>query len=263
MKREFETLRFELDRGLATITMTRGDRGNPLGAQWARDFRAAALLADETDGVRAVLLRSEGKHFCFGGDLTMFRGAESLGALAKDLTVDFHGGIATLVRMDAPLVVAVQGSAVGAGLSLAAIGDIVLAGESSVFRVAYPAIGLTADGAMTYTLPRLIGVRRFQELYFSNRIVSAEEAVRIGLITRLVADDALAAEAETVARALAAGPTRAYAGVRRLVLGTFDASIETQMELEARSLGDVARTADVREGVASVLERRPARFEGR
>jgi 2-(1,2-epoxy-1,2-dihydrophenyl)acetyl-CoA isomerase len=209
-----------------------------------------------------VLLLAEGKNFCVGGDLKMFTDPAEYSALVRDLCADFHVALAKLLGMRAPLVVAVHGHTVGAGLSLAAVADVLLSAESTQFRIAYPTLGFTVDGGMTFTLPRLIGLRRFQELYFTNRAFSAAEAAAFGLVTRVVPDDALGAEASALANKLASGPTLAFAGVRRLLLDTFAARPEAQLEAEARSLVEAVRSADVKEGIAAARERRAPKFIG-
>ena len=131
------------------------------------------------------------------------------------------------------------------------------------FTIAYTAIVFSLDGGSTHILPRVIGLRRFQELVLTNRRVGAEEAARIGLVTEVAQDDALAGRAEALARSLAEGPTRAFAATRRLLLDTFNTPLETQLEWEARHLSEQCRTEDVAEGVQAAVGRRPAQFKGR
>jgi len=166
------------------------------------------------------------------------------------------------VRMEAPLVVAVNGSAGGAGLSLCLFGDIVLAGESSKFTLAYTKAGLAPDGGSTYFLPRIVGVRRALELALTNRVLSAKEAHEWGIVTKVVADGELLTEADALARQLAAGATRAYGAAKRLLHHSFAESLETQMELEAQAIADAARTGDAREGIAAFIGKRKPDFSG-
>jgi 2-(1,2-epoxy-1,2-dihydrophenyl)acetyl-CoA isomerase len=166
------------------------------------------------------------------------------------------------MRLPAPVVAAVQGSAAGAGMSLAAAADLVLAGASSRFVMAYTAIGLTPDGSGTWTLPRLVGLRRALELTLTNRRLSAEEAVAEGIATRVVPDDQLADEALALARSLAAGPTGALGAAKRLLRESIGRDLEAQLALETESLARAANSADSREGIAAFLEKRPADFRG-
>jgi 2-(1,2-epoxy-1,2-dihydrophenyl)acetyl-CoA isomerase len=259
----FETLDLSVEDGLARLTLKNGAKGNPLGPTLGRELREAAILLDETRDLRVVLLTAEGKNFCVGGDLGVFAGEADLSRAVKAMTADYHSAISKLLRMNAPIVAAVQGACAGAGVALAALGDLVIGAASSHYTIAYTAIGFSPDGASSFVLPRLIGVRRFQELALTNRRVAAEEAARIGLITEVVADEAALARAEELARSLAAGPTRAFAATRRLLLSTFETSLETQLEWEARLLSEQCRTEDVREGVAAAIARRPPSFQGR
>ena len=157
--------------------------------------------------------------------------------------------------------VGVQGSAAGAGLGLAAGGDIVIAAASARFVVAYTKIGLNPDGGTSFLLPRLVGLRRAQELTLLNAPVDAGTAREIGLVTRVVADDALDAEVETVARALAAGPGRAQGEAKRLLRTSLDDSLAVHLEAEAAALVRSAERPDAREGIAAFIEKRPPRYE--
>jgi 2-(1,2-epoxy-1,2-dihydrophenyl)acetyl-CoA isomerase len=129
--------------------------------------------------------------------------------------------------------------------------------------MAYTQIGLTPDGSSTYYLPRIIGLRRSFELALTNRVLGAREAEAMGLVTRVIPDDQLMAHAHTLVAELAKGPTRAYGGVKRLFYGATNTSLAEQMELETEWLTDMAGTADVQEGIAAFLAKRPPQFNGR
>ena len=228
-----------------------------------RELREAAIILDEARDLRVVIMTAEGQNFCVGGDLNRFAGEDDLSSTVKTMTADYHSALSKLMRMDAPIVTAVQGGQRHAGAGAGALGDLVVALATSHYTIAYTAIGFSPDGASTYVLPRLIGVRRFQELALTNRRIAAEEPARIGLVTEVTADDSLAARVEALAARLAAGPTRAFAATRRLLLSTFESSLETQLEWEARLLAEQCRIDEVKEGIQAVLRRRPAVFTGR
>jgi 2-(1,2-epoxy-1,2-dihydrophenyl)acetyl-CoA isomerase len=255
-------LRFELADHVARLTLDRPE-ANALDLDLARALMQAAMRCDHDPDVRAVLLTGAGRFFCAGGDL---RAMSAYGALLpsglKEMTVYLHAAVSHFVRMRAPLVIAVNGAAAGAGMSLAAAGDLVLAAESATFTMAYTAAGLVPDGASTWLLPRLIGLRRTQELMLTNRRLTAPEAHDWGLVTRVVADDRLADEAAALAATIARGPTAAFAGVKRLLCDSFTGGLETRMEAEGRGIAEVAATADGREGIAAFLERRRPTFGG-
>ncbi|MFQ5457360.1 MAG: enoyl-CoA hydratase/isomerase family protein [Myxococcota bacterium] len=259
----FKTLLYELRDGVAHITLNRPEAANALNLDMGRDLMEVALRCDEDPAVRAVLIRANGKMFCAGGDLASFGGAgEDLSRLLKELTTYLHAGVSRFARMRAPVIAAVQGSAAGAGFSLAAAADLILAAESARFVVAYTAVGLSPDGSSTYFLPRLVGARRAMELMMTNRVLKAPEALAWGLVNRVVEDGKLAGEAEALARTLADGPTNAFGSVKRLLLEGAADTLETQMENEARRIADIARTKDAREGISAFLKKRAPRFAG-
>lgn len=259
----YETLLFDVADGVARITLNRPGAANSLNGEMAHDLMMASIRCDEDPAIRAVLLTGTGRMFCAGGDLKTFSGfGEDMGARLKEITVYLHAANSRFTRMDAPLVVAVNGIAAGAGLSLAVSGDLVLAARSAMFTSAYTAAGLSPDGSSTYFLPRLIGLRRTQELMLTNRRLSAEEAVEWGLINRVVDDEALLDEAGSLARDLAAGATRAYGAVKAMLAESFTNPIETQMEIEARNIAAMASSPDGREGIDAFVNKRKPDFRG-
>lgn len=252
----------ERDGAVATITLNRPEVGNALDMPTARALMDAVIACDEDDAVRCVLLTGAGKLFCAGGDVASFaKAGDHLPAFLKEITVYVHAAVARLMRMNKPVVTAVNGSAAGAGVSLAILGDIVLAGPKAQFALAYGAIGLSPDGGATWLLPRLIGLRRAQELCLRNKRVPAEEAAAIGLVTRVVEGDLLA-EAMEVAQDLARAATPALGVTRRLLLDSATASLETQLDAESRGIAGLARTAQGKEGITAFLEKRPPNFTG-
>jgi 2-(1,2-epoxy-1,2-dihydrophenyl)acetyl-CoA isomerase len=260
---EFETLLFEVRDGVAQITLNRPDAANSIDVRLARELMEVAIRCDEDAKVRAVLMTGTGKRFCAGGDLKAFASyvGELPGAL-KETVIYLHAASSHFARMDAPLVVAVNGVAAGAGMSLAVAGDLVLAAESAKFVMAYTAAGLSPDASSSYFLPRLIGLRRTQELMLTNRLLSAAEALEWGLINRVVPDARLAVEARELAQALARGPTRAFGTVKTLLAESFSGTLETQLEREARGIVAMGRSADGREGVRAFVEKRKPIFSG-
>lgn len=261
---KLEHLELREEGGLFTITLNRPKAANAIDMEMARELMRVAIHCDQSADVRAVLLDATGKFFCAGGDLKSFVAAgEALPALLKELTTNLHGAISRLSRMRAPLVVAVQGPAAGAGMSLAVSGDLVLAAESATFTSAYTAAGVSPDGSSTYFLPRLIGLRRTQELMLTNRRLSAAEALDWGLVTQVVPDAELADQACALAGRLAQGPTRALGRVKQLLHESFQGSLETQMERESRGIAEMGAGLDGPEGIRAFTEKRKPEFEGR
>ena len=258
-----ETLRLRIDGSIARITLRRPDSANAFNPTMAQELLQVTIACDVDPTIRVVLLDAEGKMFCAGGDLGHFAGAgNTLAPLLKRMTVDLHAAIARLARMRAPVVVAVQGAAAGAGFSLTCACDLVLAARSAKFTLAYTKAGLVPDGSSTYFLPRILGRRRALELMLLNPVLTAEDAQQWGLVTRVTDDDALATESMTLVENIAQGPTEAYAATKRLVLASPHETLESQMELEAAAITEAATGVDGQEGIAAFLEKRPPRFQG-
>jgi 2-(1,2-epoxy-1,2-dihydrophenyl)acetyl-CoA isomerase len=257
----YETIDLEVRDGVAYLTLQRPDAANSITVELARDLMQATLACDENPAVRAVLLAGAGRMFCGGGDLKTFAGkGAALPHYLKEVTTYLHAAVSRLTRMDAPVIAAVQGSAAGAGMSLACAADLVVAAASAKFTMAYTRAGLTPDGSSTYFLSRIVGLRRALELSLTNRVLGADEALALGIVTRVVPDDRLAAEAHALAAALASGATRALGATKRLLHAGWTGTLETQMELETRAIADIARTADAQEGIAAFVAKRPPAF---
>src|SRR5436853_691037 len=260
---EYRTLGYELQDHVARITLNRPDAGNTLDGPMGRELMHAAIRASEDRAVRAVLLTGAGRMFSAGGDLKSFAAqGEALPAHLKELAGMLHLTISRLVRMDAPLIVAVNGAAGGGGMSFVLAADLVIAAESAKFAMAYTRAGLSPDGGSTYFLPRIVGVRRALELALTNRVLSAREASEWGLVTRVVADGELMTQAGALAAELAGGATQAYGAAKRLLHHSFTESLETQMELEAQAIAAQARGANAREGIAAFIAKRSPKFGG-
>jgi 2-(1,2-epoxy-1,2-dihydrophenyl)acetyl-CoA isomerase len=254
------TLRVEVQGGVAHLTLTRAEAANTMNLQFGREFLAAAQALQADRRVRAVLLSGEGRNFCFGGDLKgMVASGGDLAAYLSELTTALHAGLAHLVRMDAPVIAAVKGSAAGAGLGLVLASDLAIAGRSAKFTPAYTGVGLTPDAGCTFLLPRAVGYKRAMELFLTNRVLSAEEALDWGLVNQVVDDDKVDETAAALALRLASGPTGAYGGVKRL-LGEAEPGLESQLGRESRSIAGRGAGSEGREGIAAFLEKRPPRF---
>jgi len=259
----YETLRFEVRDNVAFISFNRPHAANSLNTVMGRELMLASIQCDEDPEIRAVLVTGEGGTFSAGGDVKSFSSqGDSLPAHLKELTTYLHAAMSRFTRMDAPLIAAVHGSAAGAGLSFVCACDIVFAAESARFTMAYTRLGLTPDGSSTYFLPRIVGLRRAVELALTNRMLSAREAMDLGIVTTVVPDAELKAAATEMAKRLASGPTRAFGGAKRLFHSGFSETIETQMELEARLIAELAKSQDGKEGIKAFVEKRQAKFVG-
>jgi 2-(1,2-epoxy-1,2-dihydrophenyl)acetyl-CoA isomerase len=229
----------------------------PINQAWADAFVAAA---DQLAGARVVTIASRGRFFCAGGDLEEMRRSEDPAATVTELAATLHQGLLTLRAHDAPVIACVRGVAAGAGMSLVLAADIAIGTPEARFTTAYANVGFSPDGGMSWTLPRIVGERRATELLLSSRVVGAEEARDLGLLTELVEADAFDARIEELVKRLAAGPTGAYGSVRRLLEASATSSLSEQLALEAATIGARAATAEGQEGMDAFAAKRPPEF---
>jgi 2-(1,2-epoxy-1,2-dihydrophenyl)acetyl-CoA isomerase len=262
MFQTLSTLKYELQKRVATISLNRPEAANGFNLAMASELAAVAQHCDLDPSIKAVLLKGEGRFFSAGGDLkSMAAAGASVAIEVKRMADELHRAISTFQRMRAPLVVAVNGACAGAGFSLAVSGDIVLAAASAKFSMAYTSLGLSPDGSSTYFLPRLIGLRKTQELMLTNRSLTSDEALAWGLITSVTSDADLPHASAEVASKLADGSLSAHASIKELLLQTFDNSLETQMELEGRRIAAATASVDGQEGVRAFVEKRKPNFQ--
>src|SRR6185437_3364654 len=245
---------------VALVTLNRPESANTLNLQTAMDLLAAAMTCDRNPSVRAVVLSGAGRHFCFGGDLRAMvaKGVAPDGYL-RQLTGYLHAAISHFVRMDAPVIAAVNGTAAGAGVGLVAMADLAICGKGSRFNLAYTGVGLTPDAGTSFLLPRAIGAKRTMELLLLNRTLSAAEALNWGLVNQVVEDARLIDEAIGVAERLAAGAAHAFGKTKRLVAHSLGA-FESHMVLESETIASQAVTAEGEEGINAFLDKRTPDF---
>jgi 2-(1,2-epoxy-1,2-dihydrophenyl)acetyl-CoA isomerase len=246
---------------VATLTLNRPEKGNAIDVPMARALLEAAIACDIDAEIRCVVIRSRGRMFCAGGNVAdLHAKGEALPELLQEITAYLHAAISRFARMQKPVISAIHGAAAGAGVGLAAIADIALAEPSAHFTLAYSRIGLSPDAGATWLLPRLIGLRRAQELALTNRRVSAEEAATIGLITRVVAEGQLELEVEALSDTLVQAATGALGRTKRLLLDGATTGIEGQLEAESAAIAAQGATAESRAGIEAFVERRPPAF---
>lgn len=259
----YSTLLFSLEGNIATITLNRPALANSMDMAMGKELLAAAQICEQDGNIRAVILTGGGNFFSAGGDLKAFSGfGDAIGEKLLELTDYLHAAISIFLRMRAPLIVAVNGAAVGAGFSLAMAGDFVLASENAKFAMAYTSAGLSPDGGASYFLPRIVGLRRAQQLMINNRKLTAAEALEWGLVTRVCAADQLLPEAHALAQSLANGATQAIGTVKQLLLTSFSNTPEAQMALEGKNIAQLASNGDGQKGINAFLEKRAPAFKG-
>jgi 2-(1,2-epoxy-1,2-dihydrophenyl)acetyl-CoA isomerase len=261
------TVLLEIHDGTAVITLNRPKHYNALNLTLTDAFLDALITCDQDPGVRAVLITGNGPAFCAGGDVRQMHEAVeargNAGAYLKMLTVRFHGVIATMSQMRKPVVTGINGVTAGGGLSIALAGDIVVASDAARFTVAYTGIGAVTDGGLSFNLPRLVGPKIAFELTCSNRVLSAQDAKDLRIVSEIYPHAEFALRARAYAAHLATLPTEALAHAKHLYAVSAGNGLETQMEQERQAISACGRTADFNEGVEAFLQKRKARFIGR
>jgi 2-(1,2-epoxy-1,2-dihydrophenyl)acetyl-CoA isomerase len=264
-----ETVTVRRDGAAATIVLDRPQALNAWNRQLGSDLLAALTEAAEDDAVRAVRLTGAGRAFSSGADL------RDITAMEDERTPDGHPDVQRLLReryhpiialvreMPKPVLAAVNGPAAGIGASLALASDLIIATESAYLLLAFVNIGLVPDGGSSLLVPSRVGFARAAEMAMLGERIPAPQALEWGLVNRVAADDAFAAESDALLEQLAAGPTRAYAGAKRQLNGWLYARMHEQLELEAAVQQELAGSDDFAEGVAAFVERRAAMFVGR
>jgi 2-(1,2-epoxy-1,2-dihydrophenyl)acetyl-CoA isomerase len=253
--------------GVCEIVLNRPEILNAANRELIMDLATATAIAAEDRAARAVLIRGAGTHFMAGGDIRMFGELVALPpeerrAALYELVDALHPTMTRIRHMPKPVIAAVQGAAAGFGLSLMLAADLAIAAEDAVFGSGYINLGTSPDGAMTATMPPMIGLKRASELMLLGERFDARRALELGIVNRLVPPDRLEAEAMALARRLAAGPTQAYARTKALIEASLGGGLDAQLKREAESFAQCAATEDFVEGVRAFLEKRPPKFTG-
>ncbi len=262
----FETIKVETADRICTITMNRPDVYNALNDKLTFELQDALKAAARDREVSVVVLTGEGKAFCSGQDLGDLKEKYVPGYvphLGDDLRKRYNPVVTRIREMDKPVIAAVNGVAAGAGLSFALACDIRLASEQASFIEVFINVGLIPDSGSTFTLPRLVGLSKALELCFTGDKVTAEEALRIGLVNRVVPAGALAEETSKLAKRLASLPARGIALTKRLLNQSYENDLAQQLEAEAFAQETAGLTEDHYEGVVAFIEKRKPGFKGK
>ena len=260
----YETVLYEKDNRVANIALNRPEKLNAFdGTMHDELYRALDSVAEDEE-IRCVVLRGEGRAFSAGADLAQIvQDADGDPDLGEYLRDTYSRLVKRMVRIEKPIIAAVHGPVYGAGVGLALACDLRIAAENTKFSVAFIKIGLMPDAGVTFLLPRVIGLGRAMEMSMLGDAVDAEEAYRIGLVNRVVADGSLSEEARNLANRLAVMPTVALGRIKDALYASFERNVETALEAEAEGQTFCGYTQDHKEGVTAFFEKREPRFTGR
>lgn len=250
-----DTVLYDVEEGVATITLNRPDKKNAFDQQMLEGAAAAFERAGADDQVRVVVLTGAGDAFCAGGDVSRMGSADAVGQKRT-----MHEGVHLVPRairaVDKPVVARINGAAIGAGLDMALFCDLRIAAEDAVLSEGYINVGLVAGDGGAYLLPRLIGLTRAMELLLTGRRFSGAEAFDLGLVNRAVPAAALDEATAELVTELARKPPQALRVMKRLIQQSLDAQLETAMELAASQVAILASGDEHRDAVAAFRQRR-------
>jgi 2-(1,2-epoxy-1,2-dihydrophenyl)acetyl-CoA isomerase len=271
LEQQLETVAVTRNGGALRIELNRPDVMNAMNGKLCREFLSALKDASRDDSVRAVMITGAGAGFSSGADLASFGDTEDpppvtpegLPDLRRSLQERYNPIVEEIRRMEKPVLSAVNGACVGVGMGIALAGDLVVASESAYFLLAFINIGLVPDGGASLSVPARVGVARAAEMAMLGEKVPARTAFEWGLVNRVHADDDFRAEAQALLERLATGPTRAYAGTKRLLGAAGLHEMTAQLALEADIQQEMAATADFIEGVTAFTQKRASAFQGR
>ena len=262
----YKTVLYEKSNGVANLALNRPEKLNAFNGQLHEDLHDALDIVAADEEVRCVVLRGEGRGFSAGADLQgedLQRDGDEMPDLGEYLRKTYSETIKKITGMEKPVVAALHGPVYGAGVGLALACDLRIAAESVKFSVAFIKIGLMPDAGVSFFLPRVVGLGKAMEMSMLGNAVEAEEAYRIGLINKVVTDNALLDEAGALAEHLAAMPTQALGRIKQSLHASFEIDLETALEKEAEGQTFCGRTEDHKEGVAAFFDKRTANFSGR
>lgn len=258
----FETILTATAEGVLTITLNRPEVLNAVNEQLTTELQEVARVAERSPEIRCVILTGAGRGFCSGQDLRDRAGGGDA-SYGEALRKRYNPVVLRLATMEKPVIAAVNGVAAGAGCNLALAADLRIASDRARFIEIFSRIGLIPDSGGSFFLPRLVGLAKAFELAYTADEVNADEALRIGLVNRVVPHDDLLTASMDLARRLAEGPTRGFGLTKRAFHHALGASLEAALDYEAHMQDIAGRTADHREGVTAFFEKRRPRFEGR
>ncbi|HNY73260.1 MAG TPA: enoyl-CoA hydratase-related protein [Syntrophales bacterium] len=257
-----ETIILNKEDGVTIVRLNRPKEFNALDFHLLNDLARALEFCSDDKETRAVVITGEGKAFCAGGDVSLFRG-EDAGDTLRQLIKLMNTVIITIRRMQKPIIAMINGMTAGGGMSIVAACDLRICGSSAKFKTAYTASGLVPDGGWALLMPLLMGFGKASEMAFMDPLFGSKEALDYGFVTKVVEDTELENTALHIARNLASGPSVAFALVKENLNNAFFSLLERQLEVEKESMTIAGRTSDVKEGMKAFAEKRKPIFMGR
>ena len=259
---DFKTIRFSLDRGIATLTMNRPEYLNAINLEMLDELLRAIFGCTNNREVRVIILRGEGRAFSSGGDIKVMEQMMDQDAYAfmQNWIHRVHLLEMQLRTIAKPVIASIQGVASGQGMNMALACDLRIASESASFNQSFVRLGLTSEG--TYFLPRLVGVGKATELFFTGESIDAAQALSLGILNRVVPDDKLEEETMKWAERMAAGPTEALGRTKLLINSGYKNQLDQHLAQESALIAETARTGDFKEAVKAFIEKRDPHFHG-
>ena len=257
---DLSSVLLKIESGIAHLTVNRPEAMNAIHVPMADAFLAQCQAIAQDPSVRVVVLRGAGKAFGVGGDLATLQ-TDSVNS-ANALISRLHEAVLILARLNAPVIASLHGVVAGGSLSLSSACDLAIAAQGTRFNLAYANVAASCDVSASWSLPRLVGLRNALQMALLSDTFDAQEALRLGLVNRVVPAETLEAEVSALANRLAQGPTLAYGKLKRLMRESFLNTLEAQLEAERTQFMASAQTADFKEALDAFLSKRKPNFKG-
>ncbi|NCI79251.1 enoyl-CoA hydratase/isomerase family protein [Acinetobacter kanungonis] len=252
-------LHFEIKQGVAYLRLNRPEQGNAINLALANQLLQAAMRCHHDPEIRCVVLTGTGRFFCVGGDVADFAQADqNISILINELASTLHLAMSSLMRMSKPLLVMVNGITAGAGMGLSLIGDLVIVDEKAKFTPAYSAIGLSPDAGLTWQLPKLVGMRKAQEILLLNQTLSAISALEYGLITEVISSNQLETRVQDLVNQLMTSALPALGQTKQLLWASHQNSWTSHLEYEAEAIANLSSEVTVQERIHAFLDKKRA-----
>ena len=252
---------FEKEDGIAVLTLDRPERLNAMAdPMWDALYEHLGKIAVD-DAIRAVILTGAGRAFCSGGDVTGMAKSDILSGRARSQRR--HRAVLALYNLEKPVIAAIRGACYGIGNALALACDLPIASDTAKFSMAFKKVGLVPDGGAIFFLTQYLGIARAKDLVYTARVVPADEALKLGLVMRVVPDDKLDSAARALAKEMAESATYALVLAKKMFQSMYVPTLEQLLEMETLATGVVRLTHDHKEGVDAFKEKRPPKFLGK